>query len=312
MSTNTQLPLVSICCLTYNHVKYIEKCLDSLINQKTNFNYEILINDDGSHDGTVKILKKYELKYSRKITCIYQKINQSKRGENNLIDVLYNLTKGKYIAHCDGDDFWISKYKLQQQIDFLEQNKEYSLVGSRARLVDFNNKKIGEYPILKEKDKLRINIDSFLEYPYNIFPHSSLVFKKSDFFIDFDIYKYPIGDLPIIFSMLFKNDAYLIDENLVAWRIHDRSSWTSLDKEKNVKKSILAYKLIFNDFDIKKDAINSILKYYYYQLSLLYAVKKKIIFSLYFWFKSLNDNSLLINKSPLKRLKYIFWHLKGN
>lgn len=125
MSNN--LPLVSISCITYNHADYIRHCLDGFLMQKTSFLYEIVIHDDASADGTADIIREYEIKYPDIIKPIYQKENQYSKGIK--ISQTYNFPRvqGKYIAFCEGDDYWIDPNKLQMQVEFLENNPEYGM-----------------------------------------------------------------------------------------------------------------------------------------------------------------------------------------
>lgn len=119
-------PLVSICCITYNQSKYINECLDSFLSQETSFSFEILIHDDASEDGTAEIIKSYENEYGDIIKPIYQTINQYSLGNGPMNKLNFARAKGKYIAMCEGDDYWTDPLKLQKQVDFLEANKEYS------------------------------------------------------------------------------------------------------------------------------------------------------------------------------------------
>jgi glycosyltransferase involved in cell wall biosynthesis len=135
------LPLVSISCMTYNHAPYIRQCLEGFLMQKIDFPIEVLIHDDASTDGTVDIIREYEQKYPEIIKPIYQTENQYSKG----IDVftVYNISRarGKYIAICEGDDYWIDPYKLQKQVDFLEKNSEYGMCYTRAKKYSQKNSK---------------------------------------------------------------------------------------------------------------------------------------------------------------------------
>lgn len=117
-------PMVSICCITYNHVSYISKALDGFLNQKTNFPIEILIHDDASTDGTEEIIKKYTSKYPNIIFPVLQKENKYSSGIPINASFNFPRARGKYIAMCEGDDYWIDENKLQWQIDFLEKNTD--------------------------------------------------------------------------------------------------------------------------------------------------------------------------------------------
>lgn len=123
--------LVSVSCITFNHGKFIKECLDGILNQKVDFNFEVLINDDASTDETQDILKSYEKEYPDIIKPIFQKENQYQKGRRGFNEK-YNFprAKGKYIAFCEGDDYWVDPLKLQKQVDFLEKNKDYNLVTS--------------------------------------------------------------------------------------------------------------------------------------------------------------------------------------
>ena len=119
------IPAVSICCATYNHVQFIRQCLDGFVMQKTNLPFEVLIHDDASTDGTQDIIREYEAKYPDIIKPIYQKENQYSKGVRVSLVYNYSRVRGKYVALCEGDDYWTDPYKLQKQVDFLENHPDY-------------------------------------------------------------------------------------------------------------------------------------------------------------------------------------------
>ncbi|QFQ13793.1 glycosyltransferase [Pseudoprevotella muciniphila] len=128
--------LVSIHCLTYNHAPYIRECLDGFVMQKTNFRYEIVIHDDASTDGTADIIREYEKKYPDLFNAIYETENQYSKYNGDFYqiqNILQKAIKGKYVAYCEGDDYWIDPYKLQKQVDILESDPECSLVYTSYR-----------------------------------------------------------------------------------------------------------------------------------------------------------------------------------
>lgn len=133
MSTDTIL--LSVVLLTYNHERYIEQCLESIVRQKTNFAYNIIIGDDASTDATQKIINEYAQQYPN-IIPICRKHNIG--AVSNLVDLL-KRTQAKYIAGCEGDDFWTDEFKLQKQVDFLENRAGYSAVSHDIIIVDENN-----------------------------------------------------------------------------------------------------------------------------------------------------------------------------
>lgn len=132
---DTARPLVSICCITYNHEPYIEDALEGFLIQETDFPFEILIHDDASTDRTAEIIREYEAKYPTLIKPIYQTENQYSKGMR--INPIFNYPRahGKYIATCEGDDYWTDLFKLKKQVCFLENNPTYSMCSHSVKFV---------------------------------------------------------------------------------------------------------------------------------------------------------------------------------
>jgi hypothetical protein len=129
-------PLVSIFCITYNHRPYIQQCLDSLLAQKTDFPFEIIVHDDASTDGTTEVIKEYELRYPEIVVPIYQKENQYSKGNRRIMaSFMICVARGEYIAFCEGDDFWHRPDKLQLQIDHFRADDSLVCVSSGVRIV---------------------------------------------------------------------------------------------------------------------------------------------------------------------------------
>lgn len=131
--------LVSIECLTYNHEPYIAQTLDGFLMQKTNFPFEVIVHDDASTDKTADIICEYEKKFPKIIKPIYETENQYSKHDGSLARIVNAALKGKYVAMCEGDDYWIDENKLQMQVDFLERNPEYGMCFSNAKTVDNTN-----------------------------------------------------------------------------------------------------------------------------------------------------------------------------
>lgn len=130
--------------MTYNHEDYISDALESFIMQKTNFNYEVLVHDDASTDSTAEIVKRYAEKYPDIIKPIFQKENQYSQSVPIGATFVYPLTRGKYFAFCEGDDYWTDPYKLQKQFDALEKHPEIDICTHATICVDAENqKKVG-------------------------------------------------------------------------------------------------------------------------------------------------------------------------
>jgi glycosyltransferase involved in cell wall biosynthesis len=144
---NVTQPLVSVGIITYNHENYIRQCLDGIMMQKTNFAIEVVIGEDNSTDGTRAIIKEFEKKYPGIIKPIYHDKNVG--GARNAYEFVYPRLTGTYIAICEGDDYWTDPYKLQKQVDFLEQNKEYVMCYHLINIVNQHDVMVTEQAPVK-------------------------------------------------------------------------------------------------------------------------------------------------------------------
>jgi glycosyltransferase involved in cell wall biosynthesis len=156
-------PLVSIACITFNHKSYIRQCIKGFLIQKTTFPIEIIIHDDASTDDTAVILQEYAEKYPDLIFPIFQKENQFSQGINPGVKFVIPKCKGKYIAICEGDDYWTDPYKLQKQVNFLDQNPKYALVASDVALIDEHGNVIPDNKMLLEQRWFRKPEVSFFD-----------------------------------------------------------------------------------------------------------------------------------------------------
>ncbi len=172
--------LVSICCVTFNHAEYIQTAIEGFLMQKTDFPIEILIHDDASTDGTAEIINEYERKHPDIIKPILQKENQFFQGRS--ISPIYQFprAKGKYIAICEGDDYWIEHDKLARQAEFLEKNPDYALVASDMILVDNNGNVLPDSEMLSIQRRLRKQDVGFFDLlNYNLI-NTPTVFVRTD------------------------------------------------------------------------------------------------------------------------------------
>lgn len=120
ISKEEQPLMVTIRCITYNHEPYIRQCLEGFIMQKTNFRFEAIVHDDASTDGTANIIREYAEKYPDIIKPIFETENQYSKLDGSIQRIMSEHIHGKYVAMCEGDDYWIDPLKLQKQVDFLE------------------------------------------------------------------------------------------------------------------------------------------------------------------------------------------------
>lgn len=241
--------LVSICCVAYNHEKFIRKALEGFVNQKTNFNYEVLVHDDASTDGTAAIIKKFEEKYPSIIRPVYQRENQYQNGGRIIARFLLPKAKGKYIAFCEGDDFWTDSNKLQMQVEALEKNIRCSVCFNLVELTDIEGK--GRGYVLPMKNRFAKGVISSAEYlAFVAFPgvFQCMSFQLSgcmvrrqclqEFYEEDPAFRhaFDVGDLPLFLYMGLKGDAYYIDACMSCYRTQNPNSWAgrireSVDKE---------------------------------------------------------------------------------
>lgn len=152
---NGEIPLVSISCITYNHEPYIVQALDGFLMQKTSFPFEVLVHDDASTDRTADIIREYEKKFPEIIKPLYEEENQWIKGRRGSAEFNFPRAKGKYIALCEGDDYWIDENKLQMQVDFLEKNPEYGMCYTNFNLVSEKSKNIKQKALDTKKWDLK-------------------------------------------------------------------------------------------------------------------------------------------------------------
>ena len=126
-------PLASVICVTYNHEPYIRDAIEGFLMQDTDFPFEVVIGEDCSSDGTKKIIDEYQNQYPQIIRVLETPKNLGAYA--NFIRTLYSA-RGKYLAYCEGDDYWIVSSKLQQQVKFLEDNKEFSMAAHSVAIID--------------------------------------------------------------------------------------------------------------------------------------------------------------------------------
>lgn len=223
--------IVSVSCITFNHAPYIRACLDGFLMQKTSFVFEILIHDDCSTDGTREIIEEYSKKYPDIIFPIFQTENQYSKGVRGMM-ARFNFprSRGKYIALCEGDDYWSDPYKLQRQVDFLEANTDFSICFHNMKILNESNPSALEFTNSKDQESVSSILD--LASKGNFMFTASVVFKKpKDGFPNW-LTDLPIGDYAIhLFNAQFGKIKFL-DQVMGVYRIHAGGVWGSFSKEK--------------------------------------------------------------------------------
>lgn len=254
---------VSICCATYNQEKYIEQTLKGFLKQKVNFKYEIIIHDDCSSDRTRDIVEKYRIKHPELIRVIYQKENKYSKGEKITINYLFPCVKGKYVALCEGDDFWTDENKLQTQYDILEKYQDCSFVTHIVEKVTKNGEKLNEYIPAKQlcdNEVIRMNMKDFFEMfskkTLTAFQTSSYFFRSKylkEYLASKQFHSIPgVGDLPLIWFMMNKGETYFIRKSMSAYRTGNSSSWSAkldnLDYRIDHFKNLIQFLNFYNQY----------------------------------------------------------------
>lgn len=219
-------PLVSICCLAYNHAPYIRQCIEGFLIQKTNFSFEVLIHDDASTDETADIIREYEKKYPEIIFPIYQTVNQFSQGIK--VSAVYNFSraKGKFIAMCEGDDFWTDPLKLQKQIDFLETHVDYVICSHKYQYFFQKEKRFGKIMPEKIKSSFSFDLDYFIHRNIWVTQTLTCVFLRSA--LDISHYKMydHAKDLSMFYYILHSGKGYFMNENMGVYRKHEGGVWS--------------------------------------------------------------------------------------
>lgn len=225
---------VSVFCLTFNQKDYIKDALDSILSQETKFNYEILINDDCSTDGTVDILKDYEKNNPGVVKVNYQKENQFSKGKRNMI-IRYLLPKarGKYFAICEGDDYWTDKYKLQKQVDFLGEHKDHSIVFHPVKVVYEGIEKTEVYPVEKGPFNVRQLVQK------NFIQTNSVMYRATKTYKDMNTSVMPGDWYMHLYHAQFGKIGF-IDDVMGVYRRHESGIWYS-SQLKNVDEIWIKY-----------------------------------------------------------------------
>lgn len=217
MAENNDI-ILSIYVPTYNHENYIARALDSILMQKTEYKFEVLVGEDKSTDKTRAVLKEYEKKHPGFFTMFYREKNMHKTACNNAKDLKLRC-KGKYIIGLEGDDFWTDENKLQKQIDFLETHPEYIAVAHNCVVVGEDSEPIDEdYPECKDEE---YTLKHFFS---EIMPGQLATVMYRNYMLDdsFDLELMDKGLTPgdrlMYFSMLCHGKVYCLQEKMSAYR----------------------------------------------------------------------------------------------
>jgi len=239
-------PLVTICCITYNHERHVSKALDSFLMQRTDFNFEILISDDCSTDNTINIIKEYAKKHPSIVKTIFAKVNQYSQGVEPLSTLLAKAT-GKYVAICEGDDYWTNPDKLAKQVQVFEKNKNVTICFHPARVLDLRNNKTTV--ACKHYDKNRtVPTESVITGSGAFMPTASIMAKNTDFGVYSKVLQgAPVGDYFFMVYMASMGETYYLDEVMCDHLKFSGDSWSDKCLDASYKNNFLLSYLLAAD-----------------------------------------------------------------
>lgn len=223
--------MVSVLCAAFNHEKYIADALESFVTQKTDFPIEILVNDDASTDGTADIIRRYEAKYPGLIKPVYQKENQYSQGVNIYESLFIPRARGKYLAYCEGDDYWTDPEKLRLQVEFMETHPEYSACvhNTLRHFCDGSRQDRLFIPAGEDRDLSFAQAVKGMGGAY----HTSSLLARRELMTEFpDFYHiamaHGFGDYPDALRLLLKGPIRFMERSMSVYRVFSGSgSWSA-------------------------------------------------------------------------------------
>lgn len=300
--SNNTSPLVSIQCITYNHEKYIRDALEGFLMQKTTFPVEILIHDDASTDNTANIIREYQAKYPQLFKPIYQIENQYSQKKGVITKIQNERTKGKYIAKCEGDDYWTDPLKLQKQVDFLEENEEYSMCFHNAIIYETSAKRRSLFLFNNFTSDCTLSIEDII-CSWAV-PTASILCKRE--YIDLPDWLARIysGDYSLLLSLFIKGKIRYLDTISSVYRRNLDGNSVSVVADTNfVRKQHILLLQSFNNGTnhIYNDVITNRIKYIKKEINLREAIWNKKYHKFIFMLPELWRNSIRLLKEKLKR-----------
>lgn len=281
-------PLVSISCITYNHEPFIRQCLDGFLMQKCDFEYEILIHDDASTDGTQDIIKEYQDKYPEIVKPIFQIENQLSKGVR-AINATFNYPRaqGKYIALCEGDDYWTDPLKLQKQVDFLNSTNDCVASAHPSKFVDALSHKFIRLnlPLHWPKNN-RFQLSDIMKFA-NGHIHTSSIMFKSKYVIPYPLWaiEAPVGDFPLKLLLSYYGSIGYMPDVMSVRNTDVPGSWSnSMTKRKKMIRHYRGIMKMWDQFNIWTDnkynsdirKIQRQRKCMHYKLTLKHYIKRVI------------------------------------
>lgn len=294
---HSSCPLVTIRCTTYNHEPYVRQCLEGFVMQKTTFPFEAVVHDDASTDGTAAIIREYAEKYPDIIKPIYETENQYSKHDGSLNRILNAHMRGKYMAMCEGDDYWTDPFKLQKQVDFLEEHPDCGMCYTRVKYFSQQEKRF-----LYEWGK---NSDSAIELlkKGNVIPTLTAVLRWNlyqEYILDVhpELRNWKMGDYPLWLWLSFHSRIKFIPDVTGVYRVLESSASHSKDVHKVIGFAKSGFDI--RCFFAKKFCGNSSHVYKY--------ITEQYILSLY-WIVERYKGKIVYVKKEIDKIDFFSWKI---
>lgn len=266
---------VSIVCNAYNHEKYIRKCLEGFVMQRTDFAFEILVHDDASTDDTADIIREFEKRYPKLVKPIYQTENQYSKPGVSISSFQYPRAKGKYIAICEGDDYWTDPLKLQKQYDALEEHLDIDMCATKAKQVVANTEKFLGF-VEPKNETCVISLNDVIKGGGNYFATCSLFVRKEILLNPYPFNQKINLDYAIQISGALRGGVYYINEDMCSYRVLSDGSWTQNTNKNSSLKINTYFRIIemlksLDEFTnhVNREVILDRIDYYEFQIALV-------------------------------------------
>ncbi len=236
---------ISVLMITYGHENYIKKAIESVLNQKCDFELELIIADDCSPDNTGRIVKEIIEKHPKSKWIKYYRHEVNLGAQKNFFWCL-NQAKSKYIALCEGDDYWTDPLKLLTQVSFLEANEEVSITCHNVEILDCRSNEVKQIEYFNED--LILDEKQIIKARGKITPTLSYVFRSSYFSNTPDwVFNTPVGDIPLMFYLMSNGKVFYFNRCMGMYRENVPGSWTVKAISGNVWKNFV-FRVKFNVF----------------------------------------------------------------
>lgn len=294
-------PIVSIKCLTYNQQDYIRDALDSFLSQRTSFPFEIVVHDDASTDETANIIRSYAKKYPKIIVPIIEIENQYSKKNGILNQIVNSKLRGKYIAYCEGDDYWTDSGKIQRQFELMESNPDVDICAHTVQKVDANSGKICGY-IQPSLHDCIFSAEDVIMGGGGFVGTNSLFFRRDILYNEPRFRKMLEIDYTLQVEGALRGGMLYMDSCMSAYRVLAKNSWSQGLNDHYIVEFRKQWLSVINqiDIDTKFKYHNAIVRY-----KLMDTIDTAILLKK---FKMINKDCKLLFKSMKgrKRLEYFF------